>query len=187
MGAITRRDALRSFAVLVGGAAAGCTPARLALRVYDSNFANDADLTDRTLAAFVDTVVPGIQGTPASLTRAFRDPNYPFEPYRAYFASDLCRRADRRRAGTRFHSLSVGERRRVVREGLEADSITRKLYEAAIFLTQIAVYAGIYDDAAGCDAIGFEGSNHGFPAEDLTFSDATSYLPGVLTTDGNHA
>ena len=184
MDTITRRAALQSLGALMGGVAAGCTPARLALHVYDHNFETDAGLTLRTLDAFVDTVVPGAGGTPEERTRAFSDPAYPFAGYHAYFASDLCRRAAALRAGSRFHTLSREDRRRVVREGLRADSITQRLYEGAIFLTQVAIYAGIYDDR-GSGVIGFEGANAGFPAEDLSYAYPRSYLPAPRTSDGN--
>lgn len=187
MNAMTRRDALRNLATLVGGAAAGCTPARLVLHAYDRNFERDDCLTDRTLAAFVETVVPGAGANAAFGPRALADRAYPFAPYRAYFAADLCRRADRVRAGSRFHALSASERRRVVRDGLGADAITRQLYEGAIFLVQIAVYAGIYDDEAGCDLIGFEGANDGLDADEATYPDASSYMPTTRTDDGNYA
>ena len=181
---MTRRAALQSLGALMGGAAAGCTPARLALHVYDQNFETDAGLTERTLDAFVETIVPGAGGTPAERTRVFSDAAFPFAPHRGYFASDLCRRAAARRSDSRFHTLSPEDRRRVVREGLRADSITRRIYEGAIFLTQIAVYAGIYDDK-GAGVIGFEGANAGFPAEDLTLAGPRSYLPASRTDDGN--
>ena len=72
----------------------------------------------------------------------------------------------------------------MLRAGLGADSITRRLYEGAIFLTQIAVYAAIYDDR-GAGLIGFEGANAGFAAEDLTLAGPRSYLPASRTNDGN--
>ena len=184
MTTMTRRAALQSLGALVGGAAAGCTPARLALHVYDRNFETDAGLAERTLDAFVETIVPGAGGSPAQRTRVFSDSTFPFAGHRGYFASDLCRRAAALRAGSRFHALSPEDRRRVVRAGLGADSITRRLYEGAIFLTQVAMYAAIYDDQ-GAGFIGFEGANAGFPAEDLTLAGPRTYLPAARTNDGN--
>jgi hypothetical protein len=184
MNTMTRRAALKSLGAVMGGVAAGCTPARLALQVYDHNFETDAGLTQRTLDSFVETIVPGAGGTPELRTRAFWDPAYPFAGHRAYFASDLCRRAAALHAGSRFHTLSSADRKRVVREALRADSITKRLYEGAIYLTQVAVYAGIYDDR-GVGVIGFEGANPGFPAENLTYAGPCSFLPAARTSDGN--
>lgn len=184
MNPMTRRAALKSLGAVMGGAVAGCTPARLALHVYDHNFETDARLTERTLDSFVETIVPGAGGAPEERTRVFSDPAYPFAGYRAYFASDLCRRAAALRGGSRFHTLSHADRKRVVREGLGADSITRRLYEGAIFLTQVATLAGIYDDE-GVGLLGFEGANAGFPTEDLTYADPVSFLPVARTGDGN--
>jgi hypothetical protein len=72
----------------------------------------------------------------------------------------------------------------VIRDGLEADGTTRKLYQGAIYLAQIAFYGGIYDDDAGCPLIDFPGRYRGDP---VTYDDAHQFLARAQTPGGNHA
>ncbi|MGE5176407.1 MAG: hypothetical protein ACM3JJ_08530 [Hyphomicrobiales bacterium] len=186
---ITRRDLLRRAGLLLGGAAAaaatGCTPVRVLLRDYPDAF-DDDDVADRTLAAFVQTIVPGVEGEPAALTRCFRDEAYPFAPYRGFFAADLCKRAGARFGGARFEALDPKRRARVVEDGLRADALTRKLYEGAIFLTQVATLAGIYDDG-GAPVIDFPGANDGFDRAEISYPDPARFLATPATASGNPA
>lgn len=182
---ITRRELLKSLGLLMGGLAVGCTPVRIALHSYPDAFDHNPELVERTLSAFVHTVIPGISGDPSRLTRVYADEYYPFAPYHRYFAADLCRRAEKRYGHGRFDALSRSERRRVIRDGLGADGVTKRLYAGAIFLGQIACFAGIYDDDRGCSLIGFEGANTGFDSTDFSYPGPERFLPAALTPDGN--
>ena len=75
----------------------------------------------------------------------------------------------------------------MIAEGLAADATTRKLYNGAVVLAQIAFYAGIYDPTTGCPAIGFEGGNHWHPLSDITHPDPERFLSHAGTPDGNYA
>ena len=68
-------------------------------------------------------------------------------------------------------------------EGLGADATTRKLYRGAIYLTQVANYAGIYDDT-GCPMIEFSGRYRGAK---VSYEHPESFLPEPLTPAGNAA
>lgn len=182
---VTRRELLKSLGLVMGGLAVGCTPVRIALHSYPDAFDQDPGLVEQTLSAFIHTVIPGIAGSPAQLTHVYADDYYPFAPYRGYFASDLCRRAERRYGQMRFDALSPAERHRVIRDGLEADGITKRLYTGAIFLAQIACYASIYDDDRGCALIGFEGANTGYDSAEIGYASPGRYLPAACTPDGN--
>jgi len=183
---MTRREMLQSLGLLAAGAIAGCTPIRMALHKYPGEFDRDGALAEQTLAAFVEAVVPGTTGEPRDLARVYFDDYYPFAPYRGFFAADLCRRAEERFGKSQFQTLGGAERARVIRDGLDADPITRQLYEGAIILAQVSQYAGIYNDAQGCALIGFGGENQGFPADVLTYPSAGNFLPAGITADGNH-
>jgi hypothetical protein len=183
---MTRREMLQSLGFLTAGALAGCTPVRIALHKYPDAFDRDPALTERVIAAFVAAVIPGVTGEARDLARIYGDGDYPFAPYRAYFAADLSKRAERRYGKTPFESLDLARRARVIRDGLDADAITRQLYGGAIYLAQISQYAGVYDDG-GCPLIGYAGANGGFPAEVLTYPNANRYLPAALTANGNYA
>ncbi|HXF95114.1 MAG TPA: hypothetical protein VNI61_03320 [Gemmatimonadales bacterium] len=180
-----RREALRRLGVLAAGLAVGCTPLRIVLKTYPDGFDRDLDLGERVLRAFVTAVVPGVPADDPDLVRVFSDPYYPFARYRAFFASDLCRRAEERFGTEAFDRLTLEQRTAVIRDGLGADATTRKLYTGAVFLAQIATYGAIYDDARGQPLIGFEGRYRFRGFADLTYPDPERFLARSLSGDGN--
>lgn len=182
---ITRRQLLCRAGVLAAGLAAGCTPLRLAFRASPAPFRGHGGAADHALAAFVRTVAPRAAGSTEELARVFGDPAYPFASYRSFFASDLCRRSEDRFGTNRFDTLTAEARARIVEDGLHGDAVARRLYGGATFLAQVAVYAGIYDDARGGRAINFDGANSGFPPEALTYPVPEWYLPAASSLDGN--
>lgn len=184
---ITRRAALRTLGLVALGASVGCTPLRVVLDRHPRALDDDADLEDRVLRAFLATVIPGVAADAADAIRVFHDPAYPFAKYAKFFAGDLCRRAANRSGGRTFDALSPAERTAVVQEGLAADGTTRKLYGGAIYLIQIATYAGIYDDRGGCPLIGFEGGYHFRPRTEITYPEPDQFLAAALTAAGNYA
>jgi hypothetical protein len=114
--------------------------------------------------------------------RALLDYRYPFAAYASLFASDWVRAQDRFAAP--FDALTLEQRTAVILAGLDADGTTRKLYRGAIYLTQVAIYAGIYDDAAGCALIGFPGRYRGGA---ISYDDPAAFLPKPRTSRGNVA
>lgn len=183
---ISRRQLLQQLGVITAGVAAACTPLRVLVDAYPQAFDDDPALTERVLRAFTITVIPGAPADDADLTRAFVDPDYPFAPFAAFFASDLDRRG-RERYGQGFERLDPTARTAIIADGLAADATTRKLYNGAVALAQIAFYAGIYDDRKGCTLIGFEGGYRWHPLAEITHPDPTRFLAEALTPDGNYA
>ena len=182
---MTRRQLLCRAGVLAAALAAGCTPLRMAFRASPAPFGGEGGAADRVLAAFVRTVAPRATGSTEDLARVFADPAYPFAPYRSFFASDLCRRAEGRFGTNRFDTLTAEARASIVEDGLKDDAVARRLYGGAIFLAQVTTYAGIYDDARGSRAINFDGANGGFSPEALTYPVPEWYLPTASSLDGN--
>ena len=179
-----RRTAVRYLTLLLAGAATeACTPLRILTRSYSDDFKHDPDLVGRTLRAFTAAVIPGYDAGDTNPARALLDHRYPFAAYAAFFASDLSRRADERFAAP-FDALTLEQRTTVIRAGLDADGTTRKLYRGAIYLTQVAIYAGIYDDDAGCSLIGFRGRYRGGA---VSYDDPARFLPKPRTSRGNAA
>ena len=188
---ISRRQALRRVGVLGAGLgvtlAAGCTPLKIVLHAYPRRFDEDPLLVDRMLAALAETILPDTGQDPNELARPLRDERYELAEYRNYLASDLSDRS-RRLYGTRsFEALGLPERERIVRDALSGDGITCKLYSGAIFLTQIAFFAGIYDDQEGCPLIEFDGQYRLRPLDELTYPDPHTYLTDAMTVSGSHA
>jgi hypothetical protein len=182
---VSRRAVLRTLGFAGVGLIAGCTPLRIVLHDYPEVFDDDRELTDRVLRAFVTTVIPGTDPETPHLTRAFFDPAYPFAPRTAYFAADLCRRSSRAFGHNAFHTLDPVRRSRIIVDGLRADATTRRLYGGAIFLTQVAVYAGIYDDSVGCELIEFQGSRGLLSPMAQRYPHPERFLACESTANGN--
>ena len=160
-----------------------CTPLRIITRAYPDDFKHGSDKVERVLRAFVVTVIPGAPANSRDLVRAYVDRAYPFAPYAAFFASDLCDRACERFGHGRFWELELRQRTQVISDGLAADATTRKLYGGAIFLAQVSFYSGIYDDDTGCPLIDFSGRYRG---DAVSYDDPQRFLPDALTRSGNY-
>lgn len=185
---LSRREAVRRLAVaLVGAGAAACAPVRIALKAYPAEFSTDSGMVERTLRAFVLTVVPGADPEDPGPTRVFAERFHPFGPHRGFFAADLCRRTRQRFGEGRFDRLPAAERTWVVRRGLRQRGVVGRMYAGAVLLAQIAVYARIYDDARGSSLIDFDGGGHLPTPAGLTYPDAGRFLARPLTATGNPA
>lgn len=185
---ITRRHAVARLALLGAGFVAGCTPLRIALKGYPETFETDERLVDATLRAFVTAVIPGASADEPNLVRAFYDDELSeLSRYRGFMVSDLCRRAARRYGIARFAALDEAQRTRVIRDGIAGDPTTRRLYEAAIFLTQVSFYAGIYDDERGCPLIEWNGRYRPRPLSEIGYPNPERYLAAAATRNGNYA
>ena len=150
-----RRDAVRYLTwILAGAATQACTPLRIVTRSFAAEFKNDPALVAQTLRAFVAAVIPGVEPGAPDPARALLDRRYPFARYAPFFASDLAARSHRLFGTGEFASLAIAQRGAVIADGLAADGTTKKLYRGAIYLTQVSIYAGIYDDDAGCPELG---------------------------------
>ena len=179
-----RRQVVRSLAwILAAAATEACTPLRILTGSFPDEFKHDPDIVGRTLRAFTAAVIPGFDPGDTNPARALLDHRYPFAAYAPFFASDLSRRADERFAAP-FDALTLEQRTAVIRAGLGADDTTRKLYRGAIYLTQLAIYAGIYDDDAGCPLIEFRGRYRG---DTVSYDDPGVFLPKPRTSRGNAA
>ncbi len=186
--AISRREAVvRMVGTLAALGVAGCAPAQIVLHLYPDMFDHDAALRERIFAAFARTVVPSASTGDPNLTRAYADPAFPLAKYGGFLAYDLCQRA-RRAGGVRtFDRLEATRRRAVVADAVAEGGATGRLYRGAIYLTQIALYAGIYDDERGDPAIGFPGRYRPRALSATSYPDPSRFLPVASTLDGNPA
>jgi hypothetical protein len=184
---VSRRAVLRTLGLAGVALASGCTPLRIVLHDYPEAFDKDTLLTERILRSFVTAVVPGADPHAPDLVRAFFDPAYPFAPHAPFFAADLCRRSRTNFGRSDFDALDRAQRTHIIVSALNGDGTTRKLYGGAIFLTQVAVYAGIYDDTLGCDLIEFRGSRGLLLLDDQTYPQPERFLSQEITAGGNAA
>jgi hypothetical protein len=181
-----RREALKMLGVLVGGSIfAGCDTMRVAFRAYPREFDLQPDLSETILKAFVGTVVPGAPTDNTNLARIYFDEEFPFAPYSAFLASDLCDRSEDHFGVLRFDHLAEEERPIIIRSALRQGGTTGRLYTGAVFLAQVSFYAGIYDDHGGCELIDFPGRNRGPAENELSYPNPESYLPRAATTSGS--
>ena len=184
---MSRRAALAHLGLItMGAAAAGCAPAVMATRaLYPEAVALDEDTVQRVLIAFVAVVIPEPEAEPA-VVRCFADPALRFAPFRDEFTADLMRRADRVAHTDRFDRLPAEQRCAIVQSGIDGGNVSRRLY-AAVFLTQVVYYSGIWNDEGACPSIGYHGAYvfQGYSA--ITHPDPASFLPVALTRDGNPA
>ena len=180
---IDRRAVLgRLFQLSVALTAAGCTPVRYVLHLYPETF-DGTDAGDRVLAAFAHTVIPGLPWD-ARAFRALKDETLPFHRFAGFLAADLDQRA-RRAFDQDFVSLAPPRRTEVVAQGLGRGGTTGQLYAGAVFLTQLACYAGIYDEAGGCPLIEFHGASGFRGLEATTFRNPERFFAEPATEDGN--
>lgn len=184
---ITRRNFIKLMSFISGAVFTGCSDLNLLLDIFPDRFKDNKELTDRILHSFAVTVIPGADEEDKDLVRIFHDDYYPFSKYCNYFAGDLCKRSSNIFGEEYFCNLSLKQRTSVI-EGVlsnqEEKNIAR-LYESAIFLTQVSYYAGIYDDAKGCQLIYFKGRNTGYTPEEMFYDDSKKYLAVEITADGN--
>lgn len=184
--AISRREAvLRVVGTLAALGVAGCAPAQIVLHLYPEMFDHDVALRARVFAAFARTVVPSASPEDPNLTRAYFDPALPLARYGGFLAYDLCQRANRAGGVRTFDRLDAAQRRAVVADALAAGGTTGRLYRGAVYLTQIALYAGIYDDARGDPAIAFPGRYRLRALSETSYPDPSRFLPVASTVDGN--
>lgn len=186
-GSVTRREVVGLILSAAASAVTGaCAPVRLDLFRTASPFAEDDELVEATLRAFLETVAPGVR-LPASLTRVFADDFFPFGRHRGRFAADLCRRSARTCGVPRFDELDLSRRTAIVHQGLHSDLVSRRLYEGAILLAQLAVFGGIYDENAAVPPLHFEGRYHVYPGDAAGYPHPERFLARPLSADGNPA
>jgi hypothetical protein len=185
---LDRRAALRRLAVLGAGlVASACAPMRVVLHLYPEDFDESPELTRLILGGFVTAVIPGASEDEPNLTRALTDPAFPLARCAGYLAADLCKRSAGQFGTARFDALDVARRTEVIKAGLSEGGTTSRIYNGAIFLTQIAYYAGIYDDDRGCPLIEWEGRYRFRGLEATTYPNPGRFLARALSADGNPA
>ena len=158
----SRRDLLRLMGpVCAGLAGAGCVPRSVRHDLRSS--------VEDTLRAFGATVVPGADPVAADGIRALWDPELPFVRY-----AGLLARALDRLAGGDFVAADEATRVAAIDAAGADGGITAQITQAGIFIAQVAVLSGAYDDAHGCPLIDFHGTSE--PIDPA----AQSYRPDEL-------
>ena len=181
----TRRDFAKLLLLGTATVVASCSPIKYLAGAYPDKFKSDQALQDTLLRAFVKTIVPGADVTNPDAIRIYKDDFYPFKQYAAFFLADLASRSQKLFGSEKFDQLNQHKRERVLQSGLEADATIARLYRGAIMGAKASIYAGIYDDGAGCPHIGFHGSNFGFTDDEMFYPNAKKYFARTITLTGN--
>ncbi len=160
---LDRRRALALLGMAVAGLAApGCLVLDRVLSRYRGMLRDDRPLEEAVYRGFVDAVIPGLDTRTLdspNLVRVFFDEDLPFADYHLDMSAHLCKSAAKHCDEWRYHTLNPERRREVIRRGIESGGLVQRLYEGTVFITQVATYANIYDDARGCRLIDYEGTS----------------------------
>ena len=183
---ISRLDFLKKISFSLGIIVTSCTPVKILLNTHDDKYDENTELKNQILKAFVTTVIPGADPENPDICKIYCDEYYPFHKYCGFFISDLNSKSKKIFNSENFYELSYQQRTEVIQAGLDDDSTTERIYTAAIFITQVAVYCSIYDDERGCNLIDYKG-NYGFMDAEMFFADQKKYLAQEITSTGNYS
>lgn len=182
---LSRRDVVRTLAWISAGlASSACVPAELIFNASAAPHKRDPNIVEPILRLFVETVVPGAVVERPGSADVFFDPFYPLTPHRAWLARDLNDRA-MRQFHQPFDGLPRGSRESIIQAGLSSSGLTGRLYHGAVFLAQVAVYAGLAHPAGACPTIGFAGPSGLLPLVDQTYPEPRRYLGRAHGINGN--
>jgi hypothetical protein len=171
----TRREALAALTFI--SLASSCTPVKI---LFADKNTEDND-HDRTIRAFMETIVPGISVDSPNLSDIFDDPYYPFSPYKEIFAEDLDRSSFRDYKVQHFYNLGLNKRALLLERKFSKRGITKQIYFGALWLSQLSVYTGINNPDGACDIIDFECKD----SKTASYSAPLSYLGKPATLNGN--
>ncbi len=101
---------------------------------------NGDEMERQTILAFAQVIIPGDLEEDLVI-KMLKDPFYGFNKYLKMFIRDLNLRSKWQYGTDRFHKLNAQQREEIIENVLEKPSLMAKLYQGAILLTQIAVYA----------------------------------------------
>jgi hypothetical protein len=182
---LSRREVLRTLAwISAGVAGSACVPAELVFNASPAPHKRDPNIVEPILRLFVETVVPGTPVEHPGSARVFFDPFYPLTPHRAWLARDLNDRA-MRQFRQPFDGLPRSSRGSIIQSGLSSRGLTGRVYHGAVFLAQVAVFAGLAHPTGACPAIGFQGPAGVLPLADQTYPEPGRYLGRAHGVHGN--
>lgn len=184
---LSRRNFIKIMSVMSAAIFSSCSDIRMLFNLVPDKYKDDRDLIERTLRSFAVTVIPGANEDDINLIKIYTDEFYPFHKFCNYFVYDLCKRSKYLYGEENFYNLSSKKRNYVIKNatGNGEDADTIRLYEFAVFVTQVSFYGGIYDDGKGCALIEFKGNRSGNKPEEKYYPDNSFYLAREITKEGN--
>ena len=158
---------------------------QMVLKLFPSKYCRDIQLKEKSLRAFVTTIIPGSEENEEFLIKMYGDEYYQFHTYCGYFVLDLNRRSKKLFNKNEFYLLNFIERTKVIQNALEGRELTRRLYKGAILMAQVSYYGAVYNEEKGCQLIEFPGRNNGYAIEKTTYPFAGNYFNNELSLDGH--
>lgn len=143
-----------------------------------------ASYEDKTIRAFIETIIPGTDISHPNLTVVFRDPYFGFGKVRWLFNFSLRKRALLKYRTLSFHELSYDQKAEIIREGLDERGRISQLYSGAVFAAQLTVFTGFYRQEPCCPLINF---TEGLDTNEICYLDGQKFFTNAITTDGNYA
>ncbi len=143
-----------------------------------------AAFEDKTIRAFIETIVPGTDTAHPNLTVVFQDPGFGFGQTRWLFNCNLRNRALKKCGTLAFHKLSYDQKAAIIRDGLEDHGRISQLYSAAVFAAQLTVLTGFYKKEPCCPLINFR---EGPDIDEIYYPDGQKFFTNATKTDGNFA
>jgi len=141
---------------------------------------------EKILRAFIDAVVPGCDLDNINHLSGFYDESLPMAKYVRLLILRINRMKRKLGFYKRFYHLSREERTRIIEYGYKNSKLDYEMFHAAIYLSQITVYGGIFNQMTNADFIGFEGSVTVEPHRSTWHYTDLEGLEIPLTINGNY-
>jgi len=171
---VSRRRFIYSMGMLF--AINACTPFKLLI----GNSSGEKDVK-KTLFAFMNAVVPGIDDNYRKGISFYYDPEYPFHKYLSVFISDLHLHARKSYGRNRFDQLNLHQKQELIRNR-SRDLIIGNLYSGAIWFTQVIIFTGMAHPEGKSDILNFEGP---YTRQNYSYDNPEEFLGNNLTENGN--
>ncbi len=151
-------------------------------------FGKSAAIGDQTVEhkkmifeTFLKVVIPGAYGYCEFLAKAFADEFYGFSKYINYLIKDLDK-SSFIGFNKSFLQLSDKDKKQIVHEGTQKGLLKKQVYNGAIYLLQLIVFAGLCEEDQSCKIIDYPGRSRG---QFETYPDFQLIGVKSITSNGN--
>ena len=141
---------------------------------------------EKTLLAFIDAVVPDCDIHNLNNLTGFYDATLPMAKYLRILVFRINRLTRKLGYKKRFHLLTRDERADIIQFGYHHSKLDHELIHGAIYLSQITVYGGVFNQNSNADFIGFEGSASIEPDINIWHYSDMEGLESPMTANGNY-
>ena len=130
---------------------------------------------------FLKVVIPGAYGYCEFLTKAIADEFYGFSKYINYLVKDLDK-SSFNGYNKSFLKLNDKDKKQIVHQGTQNGLLKKQVYNGAIYLLQLIVFAGLCEDDQSCKIIDYPGKSR---CQFETYPDFQLISVKSITSNGN--